>query len=209
MRRLAYCSLAAGGFLLLLAGLLFCGHLHAGRMAEDGTERELLRLTEETGLQRGTGGTGCGAYVRPAPAPEPSASTQAVRPALSGADFLGLLELLPAAVQLPVYRDWDVEMLRLAPCRYSGEPGQTLIIAGHNYEAHFASLAVLRPGDPVRLTECDGTVWNYRVALTEILPADGVGALYAGNWPLTLFTCTASGEERLAVRCERAEARDN
>ncbi len=208
MRKLACCSMAAGALLLLLAGLLFCGHLRAERRAADGAERELLRLTEETGLHRETEETGREAHVRPAAAPEAPILVQPPRPDLDDAEFLGLLELLPAGVQLPVYRDWDEKMLRFAPCRYSGAPGQTLVIAGHNYGAHFASLSALQPGDLVQLTECDGTVWSYQVAQAEILAADGIDALYAGDWPLTLFTCTADGEERLAVRCERREARE-
>ena len=39
----------------------------------------------------------------------------------------------------------------------------------------------------------------------EVTRLDGtaVGDMYAGEWDMTLFTCTPGGKQRLTLRCER------
>ena len=96
----------------------------------------------------------------------------------------------------------DGPLLAAAPCRYSGSAYlENLVIAGHNYRSHFASLPQLQPGDAVTFTDMDGTVFRYKVDSLETLSPYAISDMTSGGWPLTLFTCTVGGQSRLAIRC--------
>ena len=78
---------------------------------------------------------------------------------------------------------------------------ENLVIAGHNYRSHFASLPQLQPGDAVTFTDMDGTVFRYKVDSLETISPYAISDMTSGGWPLTLFTCTVGGQSRLAIRC--------
>ena len=80
-----------------------------------------------------------------------------------------------------------------------------LIIAGHNYRGHFGSLNQLTLGDMVQLTDAAGNVFSYAVSKIEELPGSALKEMEAGEWDLTLFTCTMSRISRITVRCDRIE----
>lgn len=116
--------------------------------------------------------------------------------------YAGVLSIPALELELPVMADWSDERLKTAPCRYAGSAaGGDLVIAGHNYTRHFGRLNCLEPGEPVYFTGMDGTVYSYRVAAVEILEATAVEEMTSGDYALTLFTCTYSGQSRIAVRC--------
>ena len=107
-----------------------------------------------------------------------------------------------ALLTLPVISRWSDALLETAPCRYVGSAYQNdLIIAGHNYRGHFGSLHRLSPGDQIRFTDTAGNHFTYAVAQLQELPGTAIQEMEAGDWDLTLFTCTASGAARLTVRC--------
>ena len=56
----------------------------------------------------------------------------------------------------------------------------------------------------MRFRDLDGNVWTYTVAGTEIIDGNDVERMEAGDWDLTLFTCTYGGQERFTVRCALA-----
>ncbi len=96
--------------------------------------------------------------------------------------------------------------LKLAPCRYSGSAYLgDLVIAAHNYSQHFGRLKELRAGDAVIFTDADGNVFSYVVSELEQLAPDAAQQLQAGQWALSLFTCTVGGQYRVVVRCGTAE----
>ena len=80
-----------------------------------------------------------------------------------------------------------------------------LVIAGHNYAAHFGPLRHLAGDETVELTDMKGEKLLYRVAKVEILQPWQTEEMVNGPWDLTLFTCTSGGERRLAVRCVQTE----
>ena len=80
-----------------------------------------------------------------------------------------------------------------------------MTIAAHNYARHFGHLTALRPGDAVTFTDLSGNVFRYAVAETETLQPTDIQEMCAGDWPLTLFTCTKGGQYRVTVRCEKSE----
>lgn len=122
---------------------------------------------------------------------------------IDGYDYIGWIELPALELTLPVMSEWDAARLKIAPCRYSGSVySGDLVIAAHNYASHFGRLSALSPGDEVIFTDADGREFRYAVADAEILPPTAVEEMTAGEWPLTLFTCTYGGRTRLTIRCD-------
>ena len=122
---------------------------------------------------------------------------------IDGYDYIGWIELPALELTLPVMSEWDAARLKIAPCRYSGSVySGDLVIAAHNYASHFGRLSALSPGDEVIFTDADGREFRYAVADAEILPTTAVEEMTAGEWPLTLFTCTYGGRTRLTIRCD-------
>lgn len=98
------------------------------------------------------------------------------------------------------------EILRRTPCRYSGSAYRDdLILLAHNYESHFGRLKSLSPGDAVLFTDADGNEFAYEVLELEMLRPTAVEDMTAGDWDLTLFTCTLGGQARVTVRCLRTD----
>lgn len=125
---------------------------------------------------------------------------------IDGYDYIGWIELPALELTLPVMSEWDAARLKIAPCRYSGSVySGDLVIAAHNYASHFGRLSALSPGDEVIFTDADGREFRYAVADAEILPPTAVEEMTAGEWPLTLFTCTYGGRTRLTIRCDETK----
>ena len=97
--------------------------------------------------------------------------------------------------------EWSYPALKTSPCRYAGTPEAGLVIAAHNYEQHFARLNLLTAGDAVEFTDVSGTAHRYTVMQVETLAPTAVEEMTGGDWNLTLFTCTYSGQARVTVRC--------
>jgi len=123
------------------------------------------------------------------------------RKELDGRYYIGLLEVESLGLCLPIQDTWSEAQLKVSPCLYQGTVAEGMIIAGHNYRSHFSRLPALPVGDAIRFTDVDGAVWNYRVASAEIIAGHDVTAMESGDWDLTLFTCTAGGENRYTLRC--------
>lgn len=124
--------------------------------------------------------------------------------AYEGWDCIGILEIPSYGLTLPVISEWSYPALKTAPCRYTGSAyTDDLIIAAHNYRAHFGALQELQEGEEVVFTDIDGNVFRYQVAVRETLQPTAVEEMQSGDWDLTLFTCTAGGSYRVTVRCER------
>lgn len=125
---------------------------------------------------------------------------------LDGNQYIGTLELASMGITLPVMSEWSYPKLKLSPCRFSGSVYQDdLIIAGHNYSSHFACLKDLDVGDEIIFTDAEGRVFSYIVSGQQLLDPMGLDVLEAGDWDLTLFTCTISGKYRVCVRCEQVD----
>lgn len=119
-----------------------------------------------------------------------------------GKSYIGVLDIPALGLSLPVISQWSYPDLKLAPCRYTGSAySGNLILAGHNYPSHFGGLKNLRSGDTVCFTDADGNQFFYQVAELEVLDGTAVEEMTAGDWQLTLFTCTYGGQSQVAVRC--------
>ena len=58
-------------------------------------------------------------------------------------------------------------------------------------------------GSNVIFTDVDGNIFTYTVMVRETLMSTDVQQMESGGWDLTLFTCTAGGQNRVIVRCVR------
>ena len=210
MRKKKGTFLMAGGLLLMAAALFLTGYnLWDERRAAASADTVLLELPAEIRTA---------APAEPAPAPidpdeieipdyilNPNMDMPTVE--LDGHSYLGVLKIPALGLELPVLSEWSYPNLKLAPCRYTGSAYLgNLILAGHNYRTHFGGLKELVPGDEVSFTDAVGNVFLYTVAELETLGKTDVEEMQAGDWDLTLFTCTYGGKNRVTVRCVPAEA---
>ena len=125
---------------------------------------------------------------------------------IDGERYIGCLSVPGLELELPVMSDWSYPQLRKAPCRYYGTAlGGDLVLMAHNYARHFGYISQLKAGDPVYFTDADGNVHCYEVAAVDVLAPTAVEEMTAGDFDLTLFTCTYGGKSRVTVFCDRIE----
>jgi len=137
----------------------------------------------------------------PAPREEP-APGEMPQITLIGYGLVGSLAVPVLELELPVLEGWSYDLLKLAPCRYSGSAaGGDLILLAHNYKRHFGTLKQLEVGDSLSFSDVDGRTYTYRVAATEVLQKTELERLTGSDCDLTLFTCTQGGYSRFVVRC--------
>lgn len=118
--------------------------------------------------------------------------------------YIGRLSVHSLGLSLPVMDDWDYRRLKIAPCRYSGSPYTgDFIIAAHYYDSHFGGLSELQPGDKITFTDVAANSFEYEVLYVELLEDTDVELMQAGEWDLTLFTCTYDTERRVTARAKR------
>lgn len=122
---------------------------------------------------------------------------------INGYPYIGYLSIPDLNLELPVMADWSYPRLRVAPCKYSGSlRGEDLVILAHNYKSHFGNLSKLPLDTAVLFTDMDGNVWNYQIVAMDVLEPLAVEEMTAGDYDLTLFTCTPGGSHRVTVRCD-------
>ncbi len=200
--------------LLLIAAALFLGgyNLYDSARAGEAAGRALIGLeqfipTEPTGeslrepVSQQTPPAGVKEIVIPDYILNPNMEMPVK--SLDGVDYIGILQIPALELELPVVSQWSYPDLKIAPCRYSGSAYQNnLVIAGHNYASHFGTIKNLEEGDAVIFTDMDGNRFTYRVVEQEILRPSATEEMEAGDWNLTLFTCTVGAQNRVTVRCE-------
>lgn len=121
---------------------------------------------------------------------------------LDGIDYIGTIEIPALNLKLPVISEWSYPNLRIAPCRYKGSAYKDdLILAAHNYSSHFGEIKNLQPGDEVIFYDAELNCFTYEVIEKEVLDGTAIEEMEAGDWDLTLFTCTYGGRTRETIRC--------
>ena len=123
---------------------------------------------------------------------------------IDGFEYIGFVGIPKLGLELPVMSDWSEYRLKVAPCRYSGDLyDDDLVIMAHNYKVHFKNLDKLQAGDTVTFTDMDAVTTEYQVAALDMLHETDIEQMTAGEYDLTLFTCSYSGSSRITVRCDR------
>ena len=121
---------------------------------------------------------------------------------IDGYRYIGMVVIPTLELELPIMEEWDYTRMKLSPCRYSGSVYlNNFVICAHNYQSHFGRLDNLQENDEVIITDADGNIFRFEVADIEMLAGTAVEEMTAGDWDLTLFTCTYSGTARVTVRC--------
>ena len=194
--------LICGGLLLIAAALAFTGYnLWEDQRAAQAARQALTAMEAQTAEEG----------ERAPEQPEPSVPEYVLHPdmemptvEIDGVEYIGTLTIPALGLELPIVSAWSDALLDLAPCRYTGSAYlDDLIIAGHNYRGHFGSLYRLAPGDEVQFTDAAGNVFSYAVSEIQELPGTALEEMEAGDWDLTLFTCTLSRTSRVTIRCQR------
>ena len=125
---------------------------------------------------------------------------------IDGVDYIGILIVPSLGLELPVAGNWSYPNLRRSPCRYKGSAySNDMIIAGHNYSRHFGGLKNLAIGEEISFRDVDGHIFQYQVDDIETIPGTAVEDMHAGEWDMTLFTCTYGGKSRVTIRCRKLE----
>lgn len=125
---------------------------------------------------------------------------------INGYYYIGFIGIPALELELPVMTDWDYKKLNIAPCRYYGNLyGDNLVVMAHNYPNHFGKLSELTMGDTVTFTDMNGETFTFEVAAIEVLVPEAVEEMIAGEYDLTLYTCTYGGQSRVTVRCDRVQ----
>ena len=126
---------------------------------------------------------------------------------VDGRDYVGIIKIPSLSLELPVQTPFDLASLKISPCLYAGDPYHSnMVICAHNYRSHFGRIKNLEQGDELFFVAMDGEWFQYRVISQEIVdPLAYDEMLEPAGWDLTLFTCTVSGEYRVAVRCARVD----
>jgi sortase A len=168
----------------------------------------IVQRTEEQASQTSptAPGTGLpGEYAPPEAAVHPEERVMPIVQ-VDGYGYIGFLSIPSLELELPVMADWSYPQLRIAPCRYTGDCiRDELVIMAHNYDHHFGRLSQLREGDTVALTDMNAKTILYTVVALDVLHPQAVDEMTAGDYDLTLFTCTFGGKSRVTVRCMRTQ----
>ena len=134
----------------------------------------------------------------------PESAFEMTEVVVDGYGYIGCLSLPSLELELPILSQWDYGRLQIAPCRYSGSLKKgNLVLMAHNYASHFGRISDLALGDMVIFTDMDGTATRYQVVGRDVLAPTAVEEMTAGDFDLTLFTCTYGGQSRVTVYCDR------
>ena len=125
---------------------------------------------------------------------------------IDGHAYIGFLTIPKLNLELPIMAQWSYDKLKIAPCCYSGSvKGGDFVIMAHNYTQHFGRLSKLVDGDNVFFTDMNGVTTAYTVVGRDVLSPTAVEEMTAGDFDLTLFTCTYDGRSRMSVYCDRTK----
>ena len=120
-------------------------------------------------------------------------------------EYIGVLTIPSLQLKLPILATYHYSDMKIAPCRYAGDIQGNLVIAAHNYKAHFGRIYRLSKGEPISFTDTKGVITRYKVELIEELKDSDEDKMVNKKWDLTLFTCNYMGDKRITVRCKKVE----
>lgn len=183
------------GTLLILAALgLFLRNRQEQQQAAASSE-EAIRQVAQVMEQR---------TQQPAQETQPQLQTMPVSE-IDGYGYIGFLGIPSLELELPIMADWSYPQLQIAPCRYTGDMySDDLVLMAHNYPKHFGKISELKTGDIITMTDMNAVTVRYQVVAKDVLDPTAVEEMTAGEYDLTLFTCTYGGASRVTVRCDRA-----
>lgn len=199
--------LITGGLLLIAAALLLIAYnIYEAKQAENTSNTILKTLGQKIDENREAGLTdenGDTQEMAEQPLYEQYPDMEMPIEVVEDQEYIGILEIGALDLVLPVLSEWSYPGLRKAPCRYKGSVySHDMIVAAHNYSSHFGNLKTLALGTEIVFTDVLGNKFVYELVDMEELPGTAVEDMEAGEWDMTLFTCTLGGRSRVTLRCE-------
>lgn len=126
---------------------------------------------------------------------------------VSGKECIGILSIPYLKLEYPIISTWNYTLLESAPCRFAGSLySRDLIICAHNYTGTFGKIGTLPIGTELTFTDMAGNVFTFEVTEIRNLHPDALDEMLAGDWDMTLFTCTKGAKWRITVRCKLKNA---
>lgn len=196
MNKKAVCFIVAG--IICVAAAL--GLFVYNRLQSENAKKESESIVENLSAQIEQGTRGAEAF--------PTDNPDRVMPALTaeGGRYIGILSIPALGLELPVGEWLSDDAIQITPCLYSGSIYKhDMVIGAHNYDSHFGRISSLKFGDEVVFTDAENNVYKCEVVNLETLRPEQNDVLTQktseNDWDISLFTCTYSGSERVAVRC--------
>ena len=201
-RKLGTICMLCGAALILSALSLFGYNQWEEQQADQSVVELLPQLIEEIPDTTGTPDTPHQPLGTPVEYLDPSAF-EMTEVEIDGYAYIGYLNIPALELELPIMSSWSYPQLKIAPSRYCGSVrGEDLVLLAHNFWTHFGRIKELTEGDSVFFTDMDGEVYEYTVVAKDILAPTAVEEMTAGEYDLTLFTCTPGGASRVTVSCD-------
>ncbi len=194
-----------GILFLFCAFLLLCYNLVDSERAE----REALELANAIEDYRNdtdddTGVNPDGTYTGSGTALDPNMEMPEV--VIDGIAYIGNLQVPSLGLDLPIISEWSDDLLKIAPCRYSGSVyADDMVIAAHNYRRHFGDVRWLDIGSQIIFIDMNNNTFYYEIAANEVLEPTQVEEMQESDYDLTLFTCAYNNQVRYAIRCNRVD----
>lgn len=119
---------------------------------------------------------------------------------IDGVDYVAMLEIPSAGVELPIANNWDGKKLSRSPARFSGSAyNHTLVIGGADQAKQFSFCGQIDQGALVTVTDMTGAQFTYRVS--RIDRGKHAEAQWLSGADLTLFCRDTFSMNYIAVRC--------
>lgn len=200
--------IAGGLFILAAIGVVIYNlfdEARAGKKSAD-VMNQMSQIVVETSENTASEAAGISETGAVDEADEEDSPERVIMPVveIDGDPYIGVISIPDLDLVLPVMSGWNYELLKKAPCRYSGSAYyDNMTICAHNYAKHFGRINELPVGTKVSFKDMDGIVYEYAVETVERIQPDDFDYIAEGTGCLTLFTCTPGGALRVAVRCRR------
>lgn len=118
--------------------------------------------------------------------------------------YVGIIEIPSIEITLPVINDSSERSLLIAPGVYVGTPYEpNFVICGHNRITFFSKIKNLTIDDEVYFMDLDGNIFEYKVALKDIIPQENIDEMINSGYDLTLFTCNYDETQRVTLRLNK------
>ncbi len=193
---LGHVCMILGCICVLVAACLLLQNRRAEQQAAQASANALAAIA----AQAGNDGDNTGEAQTPA---EDSAANQSI--VVDDSSYCGVLSIAKLGLTLPIQAEFSYLNLKSSPCLYPQDGYDAIVIAAHNYAAHFGSLPQLTIGDSLSYTPIGQDAIVYTVTEIRTVDASDLQTVQGTADELILFTCNSNNNtQRVVVRCQQA-----
>ncbi len=202
MKLKGYLLISLGTIFIIIAASLLYYNLNLEKEAKTVADRIVPEIIKEIKTNQGKSD----AVIQPASQTESvQHKTNEKYLELNSKKYMGILTFPSLGLELPILASYVYKDLMTAPCCYSGNPAGYMVIAAHNFKAHFGNIYKLSKGDTILFTDIEGNVTQYKVMLQKEVNVEDIDKFFDMHYDLTLITCNYLGNKRVMVGCEKVE----